>query len=380
MDLKLLIESTGLPEWILLALFIFTLVIQCFYYLGIYIRLPLFKPGERKKSSKGVSVIICARNEAENLERFLALILEQDYPEFEVVVVNDCSTDHSEALLSEMKVKYQNLRFTNIPVNEKFTHGKKLALTIGLKAAAYEHVVLTDADCYPAGKMWLQSMAGNLEGEKDIVLGYGRYERQKGILNSIIRYETAFTALQYFSYALKGKPYMGVGRNLAYRKELFFQNKGFSSHYHIASGDDDLFVNQNAVKSNTSIAFGEEGHTISLPKKKTGEWIRQKRRHLTAGTLYSKGSRFRLGTELISRILLYTTFILITVLSAWLWPAVILFGLFMIIRLIIFKLGMMRLNEKYLLLPSLILDPLLPLILGIIWVTNFFITKKQPWS
>lgn len=380
MDLKLLIESTGVPEWILLALFIFTLVIQCFYYLGIYIRLPLFKPDEPKKSSKGVSVIICARNEAENLEKFLPLILEQDYPEFEVVVVNDCSTDHSEALLSEMKVKYQNLRFTNIPVNEKFSHGKKLALTIGLKAAAHEHVVLTDADCYPAGKMWLQSMAGKLEGEKDIVLGYGRYERQKGLLNSIIRYETAFTALQYFSFALKGKPYMGVGRNLAYRKELFFQNKGFSNHYHIASGDDDLFVNQNAVKSNTSIAFDAEGHTISLPKKKTGAWIRQKRRHLTAGTLYSKGSRFRLGTELISRILLYTSFILITVLSSWMWPAVILFGLFMIIRLIIFKLGMMRLNEKYLLLPSLLLDPLLPLILGIIWVTNFFITKKQPWS
>lgn len=380
MNLKLLIESTGVPEWILLALFIFTLLIQCFYYLGIYIRLPLFKPGESQKSSKGVSVIICARNEAENLERFLPLILEQDYPEFEVVVVNDCSTDQSEALLSEMKVKYQNLRFTNIPVNEKFTHGKKLALTIGLKAAKYEHVVLTDADCYPAGKMWLQSMAGKLEGEKDIVLGYGRYERQKGLLNSIIRYETAFTALQYFSFALKGLPYMGVGRNLAYRKELFFQNKGFSSHYHIASGDDDLFVNQNAVKSNTSIAFGAEGHTVSLPKKKTGAWIRQKRRHLTAGTHYSKGSRFRLGTELISRILLYTSFILITVLSPWLWPAVILFGLFMIIRLIIFKLGMMRLNEKYLLLPSLLLDPLLPLILGIIWVTNFFITKKQPWS
>ena len=380
MDLKLLIESTGVPEWILLALFLITLVIQCVYYLGIYIRLALFKPGESKLSCKGVSVIICARNEAENLKKFLPLILAQDYPEFEVVVVNDCSTDESEALLSEMKVQHQNLRFTNIPVNEKFTHGKKLALTIGLKAAKYEHVVLTDADCYPAGKMWLQSMAGKLEGEKDIVLGYGRYERQKGMLNSIIRYETAFTALQYFSFALKGKPYMGVGRNLAYRKALFFQNKGFSSHYHIASGDDDLFVNQNAVKSNTSIVFGAEGHTISLPKKKTGAWIRQKRRHLAAGTLYSKGSRFRLGTELISRILFYSSFILLAALSSWLWPAVILFVVFQIIRLIIFKLGMMRLTEKYLLLPSLILDPLLPLILGIIWVTNFFITKKQPWS
>jgi poly-beta-1,6-N-acetyl-D-glucosamine synthase len=380
MNLKSIIESTGLPEWVLLGLFCTALVIQCIYYLGIYIRLPLFKPGEKKTGSKGISVVICARNEADNLEKFLPLILEQEYPEFEVVVVNDCSTDHTEGLLSEMKVRHNNLRYTNIPVNDKFTHGKKLALTIGIKSARYDHVLLTDADCYPAGKMWLQSMTSKLEGEKDIVLGYGRYERQKGLLNSIIRYETAFTALQYFSFALKGKPYMGVGRNLAYRKELFFKNKGFSSHYHIASGDDDLFVNQNAVRSNTSIEIGSESHTISIPKQSTRAWIRQKRRHLAAGTFYNKGSRFRLGTELISRILLYSSFIYISVATVWLWPATILFGLFLLIRMSIFKLGMKRLNEKYLLLPSLLIDPVLPLVLGLIWISNYFVPKKQPWS
>ena len=380
MDLKSIIESTGVPEWILLALFLFSLVIQCFYYLGIYIRLPLFKPGKKKNSTKGVSVIICARNEADNLEKFLPLILDQEYPEFEVVVVNDCSTDHTEEVLSKMKTQHDHLRYTNIPVNEKFSHGKKLALTIGLKSARYDHVLLSDADCYPAGKLWLQSMTCKLEGKKDIILGYGRYEREKGLLNTIIRYETAFTALQYFSFALKGLPYMGVGRNLAYRKELFFENRGFSSHYHIASGDDDLFVNQNANRSNTSIEIEMESHTISIPKKSAGAWFRQKRRHLTAGSLYSKGSRFRLGIELISRILFYASYISISVLGTWLWPASILFGLFLAIRLSIFKLGMMRLNEKFLLLPSLFLDPILPLVLGVIWISNFFASKKQPWS
>ncbi len=380
MDLKSIIESTGVPEWILLSLFLFSLVIQCFYYLGIYIRLPLFKPGKKKNSTKGVSVIICARNEADNLEKFLPLILDQEYPEFEVVVVNDCSTDHTEEVLSKMKTQHDHLRYTNIPVNEKFSHGKKLALTIGLKSARYDHVLLTDADCYPASKLWLQSMTCKLEGKKDIILGYGRYEREKGLLNTIIRYETAFTALQYFSFALKGLPYMGVGRNLAYRKELFFENRGFSSHYHIASGDDDLFVNQNANKSNTTVEIEMESHTISIPKKSAGAWFRQKRRHLTAGSLYSKGSRFRLGIELISRILFYASYISISVLGTWLWPASILFGLFLAIRLSIFKLGMMRLNEKFLLLPSLFLDPILPLVLGVIWISNFFASKKQPWS
>ena len=223
-------------------------------------------------------------------------------------------------------------------------------------------------------------MAGNLKGEKEIVLGYGRYEKRKGLLNIIIRYETVFTAMQYFSFALKGKPYMGVGRNLAYKKELFFKTRAFSDHYHIASGDDDLFVNRNAVRANTAIEIEADSHTISIPKTSAAAWIRQKRRHLSAGHLYSKGSRFRLGVEIISRLLLYASFICISLLTLWLWPAVILFGLYLAVRMCIFKMAMMRLKEKYLLLPSLLLDPVLPLILGAIWISNFFKTKNQSWS
>lgn len=380
MDLKSIIEATGLAEWILLAVFCTAILVQCYYYLVIYIRLPLYDLPGRVKSTKGISIVICAKNEAENMEKFLPLVLEQEYPEFEVVVVNDCSTDHSEALLSELKVQYKNLHYTNIPLNDKFPHGKKLALTIGLKAARYDHVLLTDADCYPSSKLWLQNMAGHLEGKKDIVLGYGKYEKDKGLLNIIIRYETVFTAIQFFSFAIRGRPYMGVGRNLAYRKDLFFQNKGFSNHYHIPSGDDDLFVNQNAVRENTAIEIEPESHTISLPKKSAGAWIRQKRRHLKAGNLYSTGSRFRLATELISRLLLYSSFVVITLTTSWLWPSLILFVLFLAIRMTIFKMGMKRLKENYLLLPSLLLDPLLPLILGTIWISNIFVTRNQSWS
>ncbi len=380
MDFKQLFESTGIFEGILLVLFLTTLLIQCYYYFGVYLRLATYKPGKRRNSTKGISVVICARNEANNLERFLPLILEQNYPKFEVVVVNDCSTDHTEELLSELKVTHEKLRYTNIPLNEKFAHGKKLALTIGLKSAQYDHVLLTDADCYPTSKGWLQSMAGNLGGDKEIVLGYGSYEKQKGLLNMIIRYETVFTAIQYFSFAIKGRPYMGVGRNLAYRKDLFFKSKGFAGHYHIASGDDDLFVNQHAVKKNTSVEIDPESFTISLPKRKLGAWIRQKRRHLLAGNLYNRGSRWRLGLEIISRLSLYASFITLMLISSWLWPLTIVFGLFQVIRMSIFKMGMQRLKERYLLLPSLLLDLALPLILGAIWISNLFVTKNQTWS
>lgn len=380
MDLETMIGNTGIPEWILLALYFTTLLVQCIYYLGVYILLPRYNPPRKRKSSKGISVVICARNEAHNLEQFLPVVLGQEYPVYEVVVVNDASTDRTEEVLSELSSRYKHLRYTTIPANEQFKHGKKLALTVGLKSAVYDHVLLTDADCYPASAQWLKRMASRLGGEKEIVLGYGRYEMRKGLLNAMIRYETVFTAIQFFSFALRGRPYMGVGRNLAYRKSIFFKSGSFSKHYHIPSGDDDLLVNEHAGRNNTAIEIDPESHTISLPKITFGSWIRQKQRHISAGNLYSRGSRFRLGAEIISRLLLYTTFIILCIISPWLGPVLILFGLFQVIRMTLFKLGMMRLNEKYLLLPSLLFDPVLPLLLGLIWFSNIFVTKYQPWS
>jgi biofilm PGA synthesis N-glycosyltransferase PgaC len=380
MDLELLIRSTGVKEWILVVLFVISFMVQTWYQLGIYLRVPLYRPPERKRRRKGVSVVICARNEADRLERFLPSILTQDYPEYEVVVVNDGSTDHTEEVLTLLASRFTNLRQTHLPAHEKPRPGKKLALTVGLKSARYDLILLIDADCYPASRLWLRNMVSRLGDGKQIVLGYGRYEQQKGLLNTLIRYETVFTAIQYFSFALKGRPYMGVGRNLGYNKSLFFNNKGFSRHYHITSGDDDLFVNENATRENTAVEFDPESHTHSIPKTDFGAWIRQKQRHLTAGNHYSPGSRFRLGTEWISRLLFYITFVMLCFSRGWLWPVLILFGLFLVIRTTVFKLGMMRLNEKYLLLPSLLFDPVLPLILGMIWFTNIFATKYQPWS
>lgn len=379
MDFRILIGNTEILEWILIALFLLAFVIQLGYYLLIYLRLPLYNPGKKRKTRKSVSVIICAKNEEENLERFLPRILEQDYPEFEVVVVNDCSTDGTELLLSRLSISYKHLRFTTIPADEKFTHGKKLALTIGLKSATYDHVLLTDADCYPVSDQWLQSMASKLSREKQIVLGYGGYEKRRGLLNLLIRYETVFTAIQYLAFAIKGHPYMGVGRNLAYEKALFFKNKGFARHYHIASGDDDLFVNEIAARHNTTIEIHKDSHTLSIPKTTFRDWIKQKQRHLSAGKHYKLGSRIRLAVELISRVCLYTTLVFLCISSAWIWLILAAFGLLLVTRLVIFKLGMSRLAEKYLLLPSLLLDPVMPLVLGIIWISNVFVTRYQPW-
>jgi len=379
MELKELIAGTLLQHWILFAFFLLAFLFQMGVYLFVYLRLPLYKSTKKESPTPGISVIVCAKNEEENLQKFLPSILQQDYPEFEVVVVNDSSTDNSEQILMQLAAKFKQLRYTSIPADHLVMRGKKLAVTIGLKSAKFDHVVLTDADCYPVSDKWLQIMASNFSEEKKIVLGYGGYESQKGLLNTLIRYETTFTAIQYLSYAIKGRPYMGVGRNLAYKKSLFFDNKGFARHYHLQSGDDDLFVNENATGKNCAVEFSPESHTLSLPETTYRSWIKQKKRHLSAGSHYRTGSRIRLGSEWISRITLYSTLIWICIATPWRVPVAALFVLLLVTHMVVFKMGMRRLDEKYLLLPSLLFDPVFPVILGFIWLSSRFKKQYQLW-
>ncbi len=379
MEIRDIIAGTLLLDWILLVLFLLAFFYQLGINLFVFLKLPLYRQEKNNSPTPGISVIICAKNEEKNLESFLPHIIQQDYPEFEVVVVNDSSSDETEQLLMQMAAQHKQLRYTSIQANDNLMRGKKLALTIGLKSAKFDHVVLTDADCYPVSDHWLKRMASNFSGDKKIVLGYGGYEQKKGLLNKLIRYETCFTAISYFSYAIKGRPYMGIGRNLAYEKSLFFDNKGFARHYHLLSGDDDLFVNENANGKNCAVEFSKESHTLSRPELTFKSWLKQKKRHLSAGSLYRTGSRIRLGTELISRIILYTTCIWICISSPWIWPVATLFTFLLLVRMVVFKLGMRHLDEKYLLVPSLLFDPVLPVLLGLIWFSSLFENKYQSW-
>jgi hypothetical protein len=223
-------------------------------------------------------------------------------------------------------------------------------------------------------------MAGRLSAQKQIVLGYGRYERHKGLLNSMIRYETVFTAMQYLSLAIKGKPYMGVGRNLGYHKDLFFKNKGFSTHYHILTGDDDLFINKVAHGNNTAVEFVNDSHTISIPKKNLREWIRQKQRHLKSGRHYNRATKLRIGSEFISRVVLYITLIALCIISEWFLIVPGVFLLLMINKTVVFTKVMKRLNEQQLLLTSLLFDPVMPVILAFVSFRGLFLSNNQTWK
>ena len=258
-------------HWWQLLFYSFCLVtlIQVFYYLFFFVRLALYRTKPKAISqTHPVSVIICARDEAANLAKNLPGALVQQYrTTHEVIVVDDNSFDDSKYLLEEYQKTYKQLQVVELKQEAKLIPGKKFPLSIGIKTAKHEIVLLTDADCVPASEFWIDKMQETFEDNTEIVLGYGAYHKKKGLLNKVIRWETFHTALQYFSYALAGKPYMGVGRNLSYKKTIFYRHKGFSAHNNIPSGDDDLFINMAATKINTKINVDKDAFTLSEPPK-----------------------------------------------------------------------------------------------------------------
>lgn len=375
-----LIHTTTTFTWIIAGILAISLLIQLIYYLFIYSRMTGYRDPDTPKNELPVSVIICARNETENLRKNLPAFLTQDHPAYEVVVVNDCSSDDTVEVLMDMKVKYPHLYYTTIHPDRKFTHGKKLAVTVGIKAAKNEHLLFSDADCYPVSDQWISSMSRHFSEKTELVLGVGKYERRKGLLNLVIRYETLYTAMQYTSFAILGKAYMGVGRNMAYIRQLFYRHKGFAGHLNVLSGDDDLFVNEAATKTNTKVELSTESFTLSAPPDSFRQWFRQKKRHLSTGAYYKASSKIRLGTEYVSRMFFYISAVILLFQGDWVWIAGAALGLLSIVRLVLVKLSMKRLDESDLLLSSLLLDPLMPVILGIIRISNMIRPREPKWN
>lgn len=365
--------------FILLALLALVVFVQLLYYWMIYSRLAFFKQkNEFARNDQPVSVIVCARDEYYNLKENLPKLLQQDYPVFEVVVVNHGSEDDTQYLLRDMALDFPNLKIVNVPQDLNFFTGKKFPLSIGIKSASYEILLFTDADCVPASNQWIRKMAANFTGETEIVLGYGAYARQGGILNRLIRFDTLRIAMNYLSFAKAGIPYMGVGRNMAYRKSLFYRQNGFISHYRIPSGDDDLFVNKAATSTNTRIEIGKETQTFSKPNQHFSQWIRQKRRHLVSGGLYKTSHIIFLGIFAVSQSLFWILSIGLAILWYLPWVVGSLIALRLFSQLIVFHLSMKKLGEKGFLLLVPFFEVLLMLVSPFLAFSNWF-SKPVKW-
>jgi cellulose synthase/poly-beta-1,6-N-acetylglucosamine synthase-like glycosyltransferase len=321
--------------------------IQLFYFLFFFLRLVFFKSeSQQQQQTHPVSVVICARDEAENLANNLPGLLAQEYPTtHEIIVVNDNSFDESKYLLEELKKSFKQLNVIELTQEAKMIPGKKFPLAIGIKSAKYEIVLLSDADCLPATENWINSMQSAFTKNTEIVLGYSPFQKQNGLLNKIIRFECFFTAMQYLSYALVGIPYMGVGRNLSYKKSLFLKQKGFSAHNNIPGGDDDLFINAVANKKNTTININTESFTISKPAQTWEKWIRQKNRHYTTSKYYKRIHKFLLGLFAISHFLFYPLMILSMLFYSWKLSLIVYFTR-AVFQMLIYSKNMIHLKEK----------------------------------
>ncbi|MEY8848081.1 glycosyltransferase [Psychroserpens sp. XS_ASV72] len=360
--------------------FIVIVSIQVVFYSTFLIGFTKSYNTNPKPKKIAISVLICAKNEAENLKLFLPSIISQAYPNFEIVLINDGSKDDTLTVMESFKEKFDHIKIVNVKPIETFWGNKKYALTLGIKAASHDFLLFTDGDCRPLSKYWISEMSAHFSNSKSIVLGYGSYKKIKGsFLNALIRFETFLTAIQYVSLAKLGNPYMAVGRNLAYRKELFFEANGFMSHMNVKSGDDDLFINQAANTSNTAICISKESFTESNPKTTFKDWVAQKRRHISTAKYYKTKDKYTLGIFYISQFLFWLLAIVLLS-TVFKWKIVVaLVVLRFVIQLITFFIASKKLDEKDLPFLSPIIEIVLIAFQFFIFIKNT-ISKPQYWK
>ena len=392
-------SSLHIVDYILLGSLLLLFVLQMYFYIR-YLAAPARKMRRDKKSeisnlkngvnralaaeksqiSEGVTVILAAHNESYNLSQYLQALLSQDYPLYEVIVVDDGSEDSTRDVVERYMTSDPRLKMSFVPYGARVRSTKKLAITLAAKAAKYDYLLLTDADCVPESSHWISEMMSGFK-TSDIVLGFGAYFMHKSHLNRLVQFDTLFNGLHYLGAALCGHPYMGVGRNLAYKKSLFFESGGFSHLMTTRAGDDDLFVNHVATRTNTSVVISRESLTWSPSKRTFKEWWQQKRRHLSVSPQYRTSTKCRLAFEPLTRGLFYValigTLVYYFLSTSYIIPLYIALGLFLlrwIVQTIILNTSARRLGLKSFNMFSILwFDIVLPLIN--LWM--LVVPKKQ---
>jgi len=327
----------------------------------------------------GISIIICAYNELENLKKLLPNLYQQDYKEFEIIVVNDKSDDETYDYLREESKANPILKIVDIDRTPDHINSKKYAITLGIKVAKYEKLLFTDADCIPASDQWIKSMATSFGAKTNFALGYSQFKSEPGFVNTFSRYETQMTGMLYHSFAIAGNPYMGVGRNMAYNKSMFFENNGFNQFQKIVGGDDDLFVNQYAKGADTKVSLGHDALVWSYSKKTIPDYFKQKLRHISVSKYYNTKDKLLLGMYSLSHLLFWIAFVILAVSNYF--PEFV-FGA-LAIRLILNGLIVNSISKKFgeriVIWPLPIIDFVYSVYLLIMGFATFS-TKKVTWS
>ena len=358
-------------------IFVGAAVIQLLYYSLVFGRLAFGKERHYEPDCyPPVSIVICAKDEAENLKTNLKVVLIQNYPVFEVIIVNDQSTDHTLDVLAEYFQRNDNLRLFNIKEGPKPIAGKKFALKTGVENAKYDIVVVTDADCKPTSAHWLEHLIGGYMSDTDFVLGYAPIYRGASFLNKLIRYENVMTAMLYFSFARVGMPYMGVGRNMAFRKSAFMNWNSYKDSKELPSGDDDLFVNALANKKNTTTSLHRDSFVYSPAKDTWAAWIHQKIRHSGSGRYYKFKHLLMLSLFPLSTLLLYTTFLVLCIKSFILPVVLIVCAFVLFVKYLIHRKVNTKLQQADLSSWIFLLDPMHVIFLFCIFILSLTSSNK----
>lgn len=349
--LNLIVEIQS-PLLIQISVYLLAFITLCIlgYYLLGYLRFVIYKAKRPPLLNRPISVVVYAKNDAQNLQQTLPEYLSQEYENFEVVVVDDHSYDDTATVMEEFLKHHKNLKFVDMKSSITHIKGRKYPLSIAIKESANEHILFTSADAMPASKYWLQKMASRFSEKKQIVLGYGTYSCQKGFFNLLLHYDKFFDAMQYFSLAAAKHPVFGRGQNIAYTKSLFLKNKGFSSHYHITYGEDDLFINQIANKNNCTIEYSADAQTIIQAPSSVSFWLWNKRAHFSTRHYYHKGDRFLLDFYGVLAPFFYLAFAFALYTSwlnyLWIIIASSIFLVKTVAMYIIFGINAKKMNEK----------------------------------
>ena len=366
MNLTHQFTAVSIVQLSLMGGFLIALGVQLYYYLRYSFPLSNYQSNEKQDTAEGVSIIVAAKNEAETIEKCVQKLLDQVYTHFEIIVVNDYSEDKTLDLLYGLKSEKLTV------LNNQLTPGKKSALSQAIEKAHYELLLFTDADCLPNSNFWISTMVKHFSDEKEVVLGFGAFQKDRGVLNKLIRFEGFMTALQYFGFARVGQAYMGVGRNLAYRKSSFKKIGGFNVHQAILSGDDDLLVNKVATSSNVAIEMNKEAHTTTAPECTWKRFIFQKRRQLSAGAHYKKKDKLRLAIFGAANFLYYGLFVILLLFSPF---TLLILGIFVtkqVLEYLVFKRIANQLGVEDLLPLILFLEPLYIFSMTAIGVSTWF--------
>lgn len=245
---------------VLFGVLFLSFIFLILYYSLIYLRLGIFKNKKReeKRTREPVSVVVYTKNQAYLLKDKLFSLLEQEYPDYEVIVVNHASQDETSFVLKVYTETYKNLKIVDIKEDVNVFQGRKYPLSIGIKCAKNDIIILTDTESVPSGYHWITEMESRFTKGVNIVLGYVSREATKKLLNGFSQYTYAEESASYMGFALLRAPYMGNGKNLAVRRSFFFNKGGFINHYAISEGYDVLFVNQNSTPSNTRLSLSED--------------------------------------------------------------------------------------------------------------------------